>query len=451
LLNQFSQAMSFKTDINYRKQSLIKLLNTIRNHEQEIIEALYKDFKKPGFESVMSETAYIESELSHTIKNITKWAKPKMVLPSLLNFPSTDYIYKEPYGKVLIIAPWNYPYQLALCPLIAAVAAGNQVVIKPSELTPNTSKIVAKIISETFEKNHVECIEGNADVAKGLLAQRWDYIFFTGSIAVGKIVAKAAAEHLTPVTLELGGKNPCIIDESANLKLAAKRIVWGKFLNAGQTCIAPDYLLVSKKIKPGFVKLLQSEIINAYGEDPEVSPDFARIINEKSWKRLTAMLQNENLLTGGKANQADFYIAPTLIDEPNLDSLSMKDEIFGPILPILSFQDEPDLEAIISKYEKPLSLFIFTSSKSFAKRIIEKYSFGGGCINDTVIHFSNSRLPFGGVGHSGIGAYHGKRSFDTFSHQKPIVKKGTWLDIPTRYAPYKGKIKNLRRLLKWLR
>lgn len=450
MLNQSSLVMNFKDDINYRRQSLIKLLNCVQKHEQEIIKALYNDFKKSDFESVISETGYITSELSHTIKNINKWAKPTMVLPSLLNFPSTDYIYREPYGKVLVIAPWNYPYQLALCPLIAAVAAGNQVVVKPSELTPNTSKMVSKIIKETFDKNHVECIEGDADVAKELLAQRWDYIFFTGSVAVGKIVAKAAAENLTPTTLELGGKNPCIIDETANLKIAAKRIVWGKFLNAGQTCIAPDYLLVSEKVKPKLVELLQKEITNAYGDNPETSTDFARIINEKNWKRLTSMLENETIIAGGVTNDADKYIAPTLVDEPNLESLIMKDEIFGPILPILSYKNETDLEKVIYRYEKPLSLFVFTDKKSFAKKIIGKYSFGGGCINDTVIHFSNARLPFGGVGQSGIGAYHGKRSFDTFSHHKPIVKKANWLDIPIRYAPYKGKLKFLRTLLKWL-
>lgn len=442
--------MSFKTDANLRKQSLIKLLDCVQNHEKEIIDALYADFKKPAFEAVVSETAYIISELSHTIKNINKWARPKMVLPSLLNFPSTDYIYKEPYGKVLVIAPWNYPYQLSFAPLIAAVAAGNQVVIKPSELTPNTSKIVAKIIKQTFDKNHVECIEGNADKAKELLSQRWDYIFFTGSVAVGKIVAKAAAENLTPVTLELGGKNPCIIDETANLKLAAKRIVWGKFLNAGQTCIAPDYLLVSEKVKPALVDYLKTEITNAYGENPKASPDLARIINGKNWKRLALMLKEEKIIVGGQINESDFYIAPTLIDEPKLDSPVMQDEIFGPILPILSFRNEKDLDKVISNYEKPLSLFVFSNDNAFAQKIIRNYSFGGGCINDTVVHFSNNRLPFGGVGHSGIGAYHGRRSFDAFSHQKAIVKKANWLDIPIRYAPYEGKLKNLKRLLKWL-
>lgn len=442
--------MNFKTDINFRKQTLVKLLISVQKHEEEIIKALYNDFKKPAFEAVVSETAYIVSELNHTIKNINKWAKPNMVLPSLLNFPSTDYIYKEPYGKVLIIAPWNYPYQLALCPLIAAVAAGNQVIVKPSELTPNTSSIVAKIISETFDENHVKCVEGGVEITQELLAQRWDYIFFTGSVAVGKIVAKAAAENLTPVTLELGGKNPCIIDATANLKLAAKRIVWGKFLNAGQTCIAPDYLLVSNKIKSDFIELIKKEIIDAYGENPETSPDFPRIINQENWNRLTEMLKGESILAGGKSNIQDYYLAPTLLDEPSLDSLVMKDEIFGPILPVLSFENEADLVSIISRYEKPLSLYIFSNDNPFAKKIIQNYSFGGGCINDTVVYFSNKRLPFGGVGHSGIGAYHGKLSFSTFTHYKAIVKRANWLDIPTRYAPYKGKLKSVKKLFKWL-
>ena len=441
--------MIFKNDINYRKETLVKLLNCVKNHEQEIIKALYDDFKKPAFESVATETSYILAELKYTIKNIHNWAKPKMVLPSIFNFPSTDYIYKEPYGKVLIIAPWNYPYQLALSPLIAAVAAGNQIVLKPSELTPNTSRIISKIISETFDTNHVTCIEGGVDVAQELLTQRWDYIFFTGSVPVGKIVAKAAAVHLTPVTLELGGKSPCIIDESANIQLAAKRIVWGKFLNAGQTCIAPDYLLVHQNVKEKFIENLKIEITNAFGKNPETSSDLARIVNQKNWTRLVAMLENETILFGGIASIEDCYIAPTLLDEPSLDSLVMKDEIFGPILPILRYKSEEDLQQVISIYEKPLSLYVFSENKSFAKRIVQNYSFGGGCINDTLIHFTNKKLPFGGVGHSGIGAYHGKFSFAIFSHQKAVVKKGNWLDMPMRYAPYKGKLKLLKNLLKW--
>ena len=441
--------MNFKTDINYRKQSLLKLLNTVQNHEDDIIKALYDDFKKPAFEAVATETSYIISELKHTIKNIHKWAKPALVLPSILNFPSTDYVYKEPYGKVLIIAPWNYPYHLAMCPLIAAVAAGNQVVLKPSELTPNTARIISKIISETFDKNHVACIEGGVEVSQELLSQRWDYIFFTGSVAVGKIVAQAAAKNLTPVTLELGGKSPCIVDETVNPKLVAKRIVWGKFLNAGQTCIAPDYLIVHHAIKPKLIDCLKEEIRNAFGENPETSPDFARIVNEKNWRRQISLLENENIIVGGVSNASDCYLSPTLLDEPRLNSQVMTDEIFGPILPILSYKTEEDISNIVNKYEKPLALYIFSENKAFVKTCIEKYSFGGGCINDTVSHIINRRLPFGGVGHSGIGAYHGKLSFYIFSHQKSIVKKANWLDLPVKYAPYGDKLSSMKKFLQW--
>ncbi|AWK06953.1 aldehyde dehydrogenase [Flavobacterium crocinum] len=442
--------MDYKSDIGYRKETLKKLLYNIQKSEDLIIKALYDDFQKPEFEAVVTETNYVISELKDTIKNINSWAKPKRVFPSLLNFPSNDYIYKEPYGNVLIIAPWNYPFQLALCPLIAAVAAGNKVTLKPSELTPHTSAIIAKIIEKTFHINHVEVFEGGIDVSNKLLAQRWDYIFFTGSVAVGKIVAKAAAENLTPVTLELGGKNPCIVDETANLKLAAKRIVWGKFINAGQTCIAPDYILVQKNMKVNFITYLIEEIIKAYGKKTDKSPDFARIINTKNWFRLTNMIQNENVLFGGESDANKLYIAPTLLEEPELDSPVMKEEIFGPILPILTYETENDIENVVSRYEKPLSFYIFSENNSFIKKLILKYSFGGGCVNDTVIHFSNKRLPFGGVGHSGIGAYHGQRSFDTFSHHKAIVKKGNWLDLPLRYAPYKDKLASVKRILDWI-
>jgi len=442
--------MDYKSDIGYRKETLKKLLYNIQKSEDLIIKALYDDFKKPEFEAVVTETSYVISELKDVIKNITKWAKPKRVFPSLLNFPSTDYIYKEPYGNVLVIAPWNYPFQLALCPLIAAVAAGNRVTLKPSELTPHTSAVIARIIEKTFHINHVEVLEGGVDVSNKLLAQRWDYIFFTGSVAVGKIVAKAAAENLTPVTLELGGKNPCVVDETADLKLAAKRIVWGKFINAGQTCIAPDYIMVQKNMKVNFITYLMEEIIKAYGKKIDKSPDFARIINIKNWYRLTNMIQNENVLFGGESDANQLYIAPTLLEEPDLDSPVMKEEIFGPILPILTYENENDIEKVISRYEKPLSFYIFSENNSFAKKLIKKYSFGGGCINDTVVHFSNKRLPFGGVGHSGIGAYHGQLSFDTFSHHKAIVKKGNWLDLPMRYAPYKEKLASIKRILDWL-
>ncbi|QSB28532.1 aldehyde dehydrogenase [Flavobacterium sp. CLA17] len=442
--------MDYKNDIGYRKETLKKLLYNIQKSEDLIAKALYDDFKKPEFEAVLTETNYVISELKDTIKNIHKWAKPKRIFPSLLNFPSTDYIYKEPYGKVLVIAPWNYPFQLALCPLISAVAAGNSVVLKPSELTPHTSAIITKIIQKTFHINHVEVFEGGVEVSNKLLAQRWDYIFFTGSVAVGKVVAKAAAENLTPVTLELGGKNPCIIDETADLKLAAKRIVWGKFINAGQTCIAPDYILIQKNMKINFLSFMMEEITKAYGKKMEKSPDFARIINTKNWLRLVNMIDPERVIFGGETDANALYIAPTLLEEPSLDSPVMKEEIFGPILPILTYETEEEIKNVISRYEKPLAFYVFSDNKSFAKKLITTYSFGGGCINDTVVHFSNKRLPFGGVGHSGIGAYHGRLSFDIFSHHKGVVKKGNWLDLPMRYAPYKDKLTAIKRILDWL-
>lgn len=441
--------MNYKANIDYRKETLIKLLDNLIIHENEIVDALYKDFKKPAFESVITETNYVITELKHTIKKMKSWSKPTRVLPSIINFPSRDYIYKEPYGRVLIIAPWNYPYQLALCPLVSAVAAGNQIVIKPSELTPNTSSIIAKIIRKTFHEEHVKVVEGGIEVSQDLLAQRWDYIFFTGSIPVGKIIAKAAAQYLTPTTLELGGKSPCIVDETAKLKLTAKRIVWGKFLNAGQTCVAPDYILVHQDVKSKFIDFLKQEITLAYGENPEKSNDFARIVNTKNWERVKSLIEPTKVIFGGQSTANSLYIAPTLIDESDIDSELMQEEIFGPLLPILTYRNKADIQIIFSKYEKPLALYVFTENDAFANEIIQKYSFGGGCINDTVIHLSNSRLPFGGVGHSGSGAYHGKFSFDTFSHKKSMIKKATWLDLPLRYAPYNDKLTLVKKLLKW--
>ncbi len=435
-------------DISFRKKQLQSLQKELIKREADILKALHADFKKSEYEGVMTETSIVLAELKTTIKKLNSWSKPKRVTPALLNFPSSAKIYKEPYGTTLIIAPWNYPYQLALAPLIGAIAAGNTVVLKPSELTPNTSTIIREIIESIFDKKHITVIEGGVAVSQKLLAERWDYIFFTGSVFVGKIIAKAAAEFLTPVTLELGGKSPCIIDETANLKLTAKRLVWGKFLNGGQTCIAPDYLLVNKKIKNQFVSSFKEEVKKAYGENPENSIDLPRIVNAKNWQRLANMLDDETILVGGQTNKKTLYIAPTLINEPNLNSESMKDEIFGPILPLISYEKEEEIHTIINNYDKPLAFYVFTKRTSFAKALIHKFSFGGGVINDTVVHFVNHRLPFGGVGESGIGKYHGKLSFDTFSHNKGVVTRYNWLDIPIRYAPYKGKLKKLRTLLK---
>jgi aldehyde dehydrogenase (NAD+) len=436
-------------NITYRRNALKKLLKEVKKRENDICDALYADFKKPTFESVISETSIVISELKLTIKKMKSWARPKRVLPALLNFPSKDRVHSEPYGTTLIISPWNYPYQLALAPIIAAVAAGNTVVLKPSELTPNTSRILEEIILAVFDENHVKVVQGDVAISQKLLAERWDYIFFTGSVNVGKIVAKAAAPNLTPVTLELGGKNPCIVDIESDFQLTAKRIVWGKFLNAGQTCIAPDYLIVHAQAKFDFTKVLIDEIKAAYGENPEESEDYARIVNKTNFDRLANMLTDENVLYGGTTNKDDLYIAPTILDEPALDSEAMIDEIFGPILPIQTYSTLEDISNIISKYEKPLALYVFSKDKKFANRMIERHSFGGGAINDTLTHFVNHRMPFGGVGHSGIGSYHGKGSFDTFSHQKSITNKGTWLDVPIRYAPYKGKLKTLKTFLKY--
>ncbi len=436
-------------DISFRKEMLKKLQKELIKRESDIIKALYSDFKKSEYEAVLTETSIVLGELKMTLSKINSWAKTKRVLPSLLNFPSSAKIYKEPFGTVLIISPWNYPYQLAFAPLIGAIAAGNTAVLKPSELTPHTSAITKEIVEAVFDKKHAVVIEGGIETSKELLTQRWDYIFFTGSVSVGKIIAKSAAEYLTPVTLELGGKSPCVIDESANIKLAAKRIVWGKFVNGGQTCIAPDYLLIHTSVKDKFVNYFKEELTKAYGENPEKSSDFPRIINAKNFNRLATMLSNENFLIGGKTNSEDNYISPTLIDEPSLDSEVMKGEIFGPILPLISYDNEEKIEKIISKYDKPLAFYIFSTNNDYAKKMVAKYSFGGGTINDTTVHFVNHRLAFGGVGESGIGGYHGKHTFDTFTQSKGVVKRGNWLDLPIRYAPYTNKLKSLRNLLKW--
>ncbi len=447
------QRTYFKTqqtkDVSFRIIVLKKLKQEIINREQDIYDALKSDFKKSTFESFISEFGIVISELNLTLKNLKSWAKLTRVKPSMLTFPSTDYIYKEPYGTVLVIAPWNYPFLLAIEPLIMAIAAGNTVVVKPSELTAHTSQLVTDIIKNVFNKEHATSIEGGIPVATELLEQKWDYIFFTGSVPVGKIVAKAAAKHLTPVTLELGGKSPCIVDETIDLKLAAKRIVWGKFFNGGQTCISPDYIITHASIKNELIDALKTEIINAYGENPKESEDFPRIINERNAKRLNEMLEGVNVVFGGEHHIEERYIAPTLVDNPNLDSKLMQDEIFGPILPILTYTNEADIDNIISNYDKPLSLYVFSKSKQFTNKILNTYSFGGGAINDPLIHFGNHRLPFGGVGASGIGAYHGKHGFDTFSHHKSISKRGTWFDPPIRYAPYNGKLRLIKKMFKW--
>ncbi|MFD0988839.1 aldehyde dehydrogenase [Mariniflexile jejuense] len=443
----FFNSQKTKT-ITFRLQYLKALKNEILLKEQAVYDALQHDFKKSEFETFISEFGLVISQLNLAIKNLKKWSKPKRITPSILSFPSTDYIYKEPYGTVLIIAPWNYPFLLALEPLIMAIAAGNTVVLKPSELTKNTSQLLTDIIKNVFPDNYAVSIEGGIETSTELLAQKWDYIFFTGSVPVGKIIAQAAAKHVTPVTLELGGKSPCIIDDTVNLKLVAKRLVWGKFFNAGQTCIAPDYIIIKAKIKNDFIKLLKIEILKAYGENPKESADFPRIINTKNTVRLIKLLEDIDVIFGGDFDESENYVSPTLIDEPSLESEVMKHEIFGPILPILTYKTNEDIEHIISNFEKPLACYVFSNNKNFVKETLIKYSFGGGVINDTLIHFGNHKLPFGGVGASGMGAYHGKYGFDTFSHAKSIIKRGNWLDPSLRYTPYTKKLNLIKKLFK---
>ncbi|SHG31036.1 aldehyde dehydrogenase [Flagellimonas flava] len=424
-------------NVKYRIKYLKLLQKALVKYEDVICEALYKDFKKPTFETLATETQLVLSELNYILNRLELWAKPKRVGFTWANFPSSDWIYSEPYGNTLVISPWNYPILLTLSPLVGALAAGNTVVIKPSELSPNTSAIIAKIIAEVFPEEYVSVVEGGVSTSAALLKERWDYIFFTGSSKVAKIVYKAAAEHLTPVTLELGGKNPCIVDESAAIKVAAKRIVWSKFMNAGQTCVAPDYILVHKKVKDKFVGALKRQIAKFYGDDVQQSSDYARIATDNHYKSLKQKLGGQEILLGGICNDSDRYVAPTLINEPSLDSALMSDEIFGPILPIISYETEANIENTITTYDKSLALYVFSKKRKFQKRIINRYGFGGGVINDAVMQIANKELPFGGVGQAGIGAYHGKHSFDLFSHKKAIIKKPNWLDIPLRYAPYK--------------
>ena len=433
--------------IPYRKAALKKLLRTIEDNEDKIYKALFEDLKKSKYESLVTEIFIIKKEIKSTLRNLNSWSKTKRIASSLINYPTRDYLIPEPYGCTLQISPWNYPFQLALVSVINAVGAGNTVVLKPSEYAPKTSEIIEKIINESFVPEHVCVVQGDAKVSTELLKLRWDYVFFTGSTNVGKIVAQAAAKHLTPYTLELGGKNPCIIDQTAPLTLTARRIVWGKYVNCGQTCIAPDYLLVHQSIVSELNQALILEIKKAFGENPQQSPSYGKIINQKHLLRLKKMLVGESIIHGGKVDEKELYFEPTLISQPDLKSEIMKDEIFGPLLPILSYENEEELKPIINRYEKPLGFYVFSKRNSFIKKIHSEYSFGGGVSNDTVIQFSNDKLPFGGIGHSGTGAYHGKYGFDTFTHYKPFVKKALWLDLPLRYAPYPKSFDLLKKIL----
>ncbi len=447
--NQISYFSSKKTiDVNFRIQKLKDLLNEIKLNEKKIELALFNDLGKSKGESYLTEIHFVYSEIKIALRNIKKWTKRKAIRSTLLNFPSSDYIIAEPYGNTLHISPWNYPFQLSIAPLIGAIASGNTIILKPSEYSLHTSIVLEKIISSVFDPGHVKVINGDVETATKLLKFKWDYIFFTGSVSVGKIVAKAAAINLTPTTLELGGKNPCIIDETASIKVTAKRIVWGKFTNCGQTCIAPDFLVVHKKIKDKLIKELKSQIIKAFSLNVIECEEYGRIISEKHMNYLISLLKNENIIHGGNYNIKDKFFEPTIVEVNNFNSKIMEDEIFGPILPIFEYDDFDEVDEIVKKYSHPLALYIFTNRTEFGKKFLESYPFGGGAINDTVMHIANDRLPFGGVGQSGMGKYHGESTFDTFSHFKPYIFKPLWIDPPLRYPPFKNKISFLKKILK---
>lgn len=436
-------------NVEYRINALKKLRKVIIENEEKINTALKNDLSKSFFESYMCEIGLLLEELTYTIKNVKKWAKTKKVKSPIAQFPSRSFICSEGYGLVLIIAPWNYPFLLSLQPLISAIAAGNCCVIKPSEYSKNTSSVIKEIISKTFLPEYVSVVEGGIKESQELLDEKFDYIFYTGSEKVGKLVMEKAAKNLIPITLELGGKSPCIVDETSNIQLAAKRIIFGKILNAGQTCVAPDYILVHNKIKLELIENMKKYIVDFLGVNPINNLDYPRIINEKNFMRIKNLLEAESIIYGGRFDEQTLKIEPTIVEISKLNSSIMEEEIFGPILPIISFDEIEEAINFVSCREKPLALYLFTESEKLQNRVLNEISFGGGCINDTVVHLASSKLCFGGVGLSGMGAYHGKFGFDTFTHYKSILKKSNLIDLPLRYHKYtKMKLKLIKMFLK---
>ena len=420
--------------VEYRLRMLQRLKKIISDNEDKILSVLYKDLSKSKSEAYMTEIAMVYAELDEALKNVRSWSRPQRARGTIGTFPAKNYIFSEPYGIVLIISPWNYPFNLAIAPLIAVIAAGNCAVIKCSKESKYTSNLIKEIINKTFDKTYIYCVEPDIDY-NDMLSQRYDYIFFTGSSRVGKIIMNAASKNLTPVSLELGGKCPCIVDESANIKIAAKRIVWGKLLNAGQTCVSVDYVAVHNSVKEKLIKCILKEIKSRY-HDALNSNTYPRIINEHHYKRLLNLIKVEKNIIGGRADEFSRKIEPTVLPEADFEDEIMKEEIFGPLLPIIEYDDIKKLIRTIKEREKPLACYVFTKYEKKARHIIKSISYGGGCVNDVVIQVSNHYMPFGGVGNSGIGSYHGKYGFDTFSHKKSVVWNETILDLPIRYAPF---------------
>lgn len=437
-------------DISFRKEQLKKLSKAIKSYESDILEALYTDLGKNKVEAYATEIGITLKSIKNARKELKNWTKTKNVDTPLYLFPTKSYIKKEPYGTVLIIAPFNYPFQLVFEPLIGAIAAGNTAIIKPSELTPNVARVIKRLINETFDASYIEVIEGGIEETQTLIHLPFDYVFFTGSENVGKIVYQAASENLVPVTLEMGGKSPVIVDETANIKVASERICFGKFTNAGQTCVAPDYILVHESVKDDLITALSKTLREFYGQNIQQSPDYGRIVNLKHYHRLTSLLNSAqmNIVFGGHSDEDERYIEPTLLDHVTNDSAIMQEEIFGPILPILTYQSLDEAIAFIHQRPKPLSLYLFSEDENATQRVINELSFGGGAINDTLMHLANPKLPFGGVGASGMGRYHGKYSFDTFTHEKSYIFKSTRLESGVHLPPYKGKFKYIKAFFK---
>lgn len=426
--------------VKFRIEQLKKLYAAVKKYEKEITAALTKDLGKSGYEGFMCESGMVLAELSYMIKNTKKFAKRKTVYTPLAQFPSHSYKQQVPYGNTLIMSPWNYPFLLTLDPLANAIAAGNTAIVKPSAYSPATSKIIEKIVEECFALEYVAVVTGGRQENAALLEQKFDFIFFTGSQAVGKEVLKASAKYLTPVVLELGGKSPCIVDSGANIKLAAKRIVFGKYLNCGQTCVAPDYILCHKSVKDEFVTEVIKQIKKQYGEKPLDNKNYGKIINEKHFNRLCGLINKDKMVFGGEVNSITHQISPVVMDNVTYEDTVMGEEIFGPIMPILTYEDFDQMVDELKDKDKPLALYIFSDNKKHINRVVKELSYGGGCVNDVIIHLATSEMGFGGVGESGMGAYHGKAGFEIFSHCKSIVDKKTWLDLPMRYQPYTNKL-----------
>ena len=430
-------------NISFRIQELKRLKNVLKQNETLLYQAIYQDFKKSEFETYLTELSIIYHEIDLALVKVKKWAKKRKVSTGLANLPGKSYIMPEPYGTILVIGAWNYPYQLSLCPAIAAIAAGCTVVLKPSEVPSRTSEVMAQLINQNFDSKLFKVVEGSVKETTALLEIRFDKIFFTGSVPVGKIVYQAAAKHLTPVTLELGGKSPAIITKDVNIDMTAKRLVWAKYLNAGQTCIAPDYVLVDATIKDKFLAAIKKYIEKS---DYHVDNDnYTQIINEKNLDRLNDLINEDKIFIGGKGNKEERVIPPTVLTNVAYTDKVMQEEIFGPIMPILTFDTIDEAIERVKKFEKPLSFYVFTKNSTTRKRILNEISFGGGAVNDAVMHFTEQTLPFGGVGESGIGTYHGKYGFEAFSHYKSVLQKPFWVELDLKYAPYSSK------KLKWLK